>query len=159
MLFYSDQFKGVTFEELKEGEKFQSGIINEMKSRGGKFIVGVLLIVILLLVGTIVFGYFNYYKKFQIKSVAKNGAESMIEDIGKLMILPNEETPMVATITDINKLIVDNKEFYGNAQNSDVVLFYSTKAIIYSPQKNIIVNVAPIVKSNSSLLNPDALQK
>jgi len=71
--------------------------------------------------------------------------KELIEKIGKLIVLPTGEDPVVATINDAASLIKD-QPFYKGAKNGDVVLVYqkASKAIVYSPDRNIIVNVGPI---------------
>ena len=74
-----------------------------------------------------------------------------IASAGKLMLLPKGEEPVIATITDAKALAKD-QIFYANAQNGDVVLVYqkAMQAIIYSPTRNVIVNVGPVYYQNQS---------
>lgn len=70
--------------------------------------------------------------------------EGVIAQVGKLMLLPENEQPAIATVTDLNPL--SGQAFFANASIGDVVLMYkgARKAILYSPQKNKIIEVAPI---------------
>lgn len=74
--------------------------------------------------------------------------ENTIKKVGKLINLPKDETPAMATIIDIEELKKE-EAFYADAKNGDIVLMYekALKAIIYSPEKDIIVNVGPIYVS------------
>lgn len=69
---------------------------------------------------------------------------SVIEKVGKLMILPSDETPNVATVTDLERL--KDQPFFKNAKTGDRVLIYanSRKAILYDPVYNKIVEVTQI---------------
>ena len=69
----------------------------------------------------------------------------LLEKIGKLIELPKEKDPVVATINDAESLAT-TQDFYTNAHNGDRLVIYraSKKAIIYDEQNDKIVNVGPI---------------
>lgn len=71
--------------------------------------------------------------------------QQIIDNVAKLMILPKGEQPVIATITD-SATLAKEQPFYADSSNGDVVLVYqkALKAIIYNPEKNIIVNVGPV---------------
>lgn len=70
--------------------------------------------------------------------------EALVAKVGQLIVLPAEEVPTVATITD-PKLLKD-QAFFANAQTGNKVLIYAQarKAILYDPLQHKIVEVAPI---------------
>lgn len=70
--------------------------------------------------------------------------KALIEKIGKLIILPKDEQPTVATVTDLKPL--QDQPFFKNAKINDKVLIYSVskKAVLYRPDENIIIEVAPL---------------
>ena len=72
--------------------------------------------------------------------------EDVIEKIGNHLILPEGETPTMATVVDAATLI-EEQPFYRNTIDGDKVLIYTQnqQAIIYSPSRDIIVNVGPVV--------------
>lgn len=72
-------------------------------------------------------------------------SRSILEKLSVIMVLPDESNPTIATIKDLNKLKASNPEFYKNAQNNDSLILYSTIAIIYRPEENKIISVAPVV--------------
>jgi predicted negative regulator of RcsB-dependent stress response len=80
---------------------------------------------------------------------AQAQVKDLIARVSKLIILPTGEDPVVATINDAAALIKD-QIFYKGAKNGDVVLVYqkASKAIVYSPDRNVIVNVGPIFLQN-----------
>lgn len=106
-----------------------------------------------LLIGAIIgAGLFYAWNAYMVKSpaavatqVQKDQVKELITKISKLIILPTGEEPVVATINDAAALIKD-QVFYKGAKNGDVVLVYqkASKAIVYSPERNVIVNVGPI---------------
>ena len=77
-------------------------------------------------------------------SVALTEADELTIVVSKLMTLPTDEKPTVATITDIKK--VAGQDFYKNAKDGDKVLIFTSnkKAIIYRPSENKIVDVGVV---------------
>lgn len=84
--------------------------------------------------------------------------ESTITAVGKLMMLPSE-TPTLATVTDVKKL--QGQIFFKNASDGDKVLMYggAQEAILYDPNKNIIVNVAPLNVETTTSPTPVVITK
>jgi isopentenyl diphosphate isomerase/L-lactate dehydrogenase-like FMN-dependent dehydrogenase len=70
--------------------------------------------------------------------------EMTIKMVGKHLVLPTNETPTMATVSDPEKL--KDQAFFANAKKGDKVLIYanSQKAILYDPESDRIVEVAPI---------------
>lgn len=92
-------------------------------------------------------GYF-YAKYRELKTnpnaEAKREAEKIVSKVSVLMVLPTDETPTIATISDKEKL--KDQPFFRDAENEDVLLAYtkSMLAVLYRPSANRIINVAPI---------------
>ncbi len=105
---------------------------------------------LLLVVFIIISGFaFNFYKKAgNIKDNPQSSVEQQTEDLvsrlGKLIILPEDETPVIMVVNDIEKL---NKDpFFAKAKNGDNVVFYKNtgKIYLYDPVANKILEVAKI---------------
>lgn len=101
------------------------------------------LLVILLGLST---GYF-YKQSMKAKNpeaVAQNEAKALAEKVGKLIVLPTDEVPTIATVSDPEAL--KNQVFFMDAKKGDKVLIYTNakKAILYDPVLNKIVTVAPL---------------
>lgn len=77
--------------------------------------------------------------------------QTAVTAVGKLMLLPKNETPVFAKIINAKKL-AKQQQFFINAENGDELLLFqkSERAIIYSPARNIIVNVGPIQRPAKS---------
>ncbi len=75
---------------------------------------------------------------------ARADLDRTVAAVGKLIVLPAEETPTLATVSDPDKL--KDQSFFANAQKGDKVLVYSVsrKAILYRSSLNKIIEVAPI---------------
>lgn len=80
---------------------------------------------------------------------AVNETNKLIADVGKLLVLPEGETPTIATVSDLEKL--KSQPFFINAKNGDKVLIYTNakKAILYDPVAHKIIEVAPINIGNT----------
>lgn len=67
----------------------------------------------------------------------------IVTDVGRHYLLPTNETPALATITDKSKL---RSSFFKYAENGDKVLIYQTNqiAIIYRPSIDRIIAVGPV---------------
>ncbi len=80
---------------------------------------------------------------------AVDEAKQLSTAVGKLIELPVDETPTIATVVDAAK--VKTQPFFTNAQNGDKVLLYSksSKAILYRQSTNKIIEVAPINIGNN----------
>ncbi len=93
---------------------------------------------------------FIYYINNQIKIKSASGGnlndetKQLVDKVSKLILLPNDEIPTVATVSDPEKL--KNQAFFSKAKNGDRVLIYtaSKRAYLYDPVANKILEVAPI---------------
>lgn len=70
--------------------------------------------------------------------------DTLIAKVSKLVIVPQNEKPTVATVLHADKL--RSQSFFVNAQDGDKVLVYSKEkeAILYRPKTNQIVTIAPV---------------
>ena len=107
-------------------------------------------LVILVAVAVVAFGsaYYFYGEYSTLKKnpnkIAQEETAKLIAQVGKLIVLPEGETPTVATVADPEKL--QSQPFFTKARRGDKVLLYANakKAILYNPAENKIVEVAPI---------------
>ncbi len=69
---------------------------------------------------------------------------SLVEEVGKLIVLPEGEEPTIATVSDPEKL--KDQLFFANAKLGDKVLLYTEakKAYLYDPVAKKLIEVAPI---------------
>lgn len=76
--------------------------------------------------------------------IAKDKETELIDKVGKLVLLPSDETPSIATVADKEKL--KDQEFFKDAENGDQLLIYTTaqQAILYRESTNKIVRIAPL---------------
>lgn len=79
----------------------------------------------------------------KLQEQAQKELTAIVDSVGKIMVLPKDETPQVAIIQDVEAL-KKTQDFFNEAQNGDKILVYAKarKAIIYREETNQIVNVA-----------------
>ena len=70
---------------------------------------------------------------------------SIVAKVEKLVLLPKNDLPQVLTITDADAAVKQQPSLDG-VVTGDRILVYEkvSKAIVYSPSRNIIVNILPI---------------
>ncbi len=63
----------------------------------------------------------------------------LLDELGKMIVLPTDEEPTLATVTDLNEL--KNQPFFANAQLGDKAFFYdrSKVIILYRPNEHKII--------------------
>lgn len=94
-------------------------------------------------------GIYFYKKASALKAnpqlAAQKEAVELVRRVGKLIILPEGEVPIAATVDDPEKL--KDQLFFAKAKVGDKVLFYqeARKAYLYDPVADKILEVAPIV--------------
>ncbi len=110
-----------------------------------KLVVVVLPIFVMVTVVSIsVAGYFFWkYKTTQAKDPMVE-LNAVIKDVGKLVVLPQDEVPTLAVVNDKQKL--SGQAFFDKAANGDKVLIYlkAGKVYLYRPSLEKIIDVAPI---------------
>lgn len=79
---------------------------------------------------------------------AKLISDDLVSKVGKLMILPKDEDPTIATVSDLSKL--QGQPFFEKAEVGDKVLIYqkAKTAILYRPSTNLIIALAPLNSSS-----------
>lgn len=87
----------------------------------------------------------------------KQEVEEILKRVGQLILLPKDEMPTMATIEDAQTL-ASEQAFFENAQNGDKVLIYSNKALVYSPARNLLVNVGPVYFQNQAVPDEENVQ-
>lgn len=105
------------------------------------------LLVIVFISGLFVYKHYNSESAISMRNIenAKEMTNSTIKSVGKLMVLPLSEEPMMFDVKD-PVLLTSQQPFFAGSVEGDKLLVYQKagKAIIYSPSKDMIVNVGPI---------------
>ncbi len=114
------------------------------------------IIIAILAIGAAGYFYYELYKmKQDPNAAAQKEVTELVAKVSKLVVLPADETPTVATVSDTEAL--KDQAFFKNAKQGDKVLIYAQakKAILYSVELNKILEVAPlnIGSQNSTTTN------
>ncbi len=130
----------------KEGIKIKS-----------KTIIKVLLLIVIILAGLLIYQVLNNAdpsKQVDHTTIAKEERDDLLRRVGAHIVLPTNEIPTLATVSDPSQL--KQYPFFESAAVGDKVLIYSQnkKAILYRPSEDKIVVIAPILsKQNSENIN------
>lgn len=123
------------------------------KPRRTKLMVGIACIVLVVAGALGAAGYF--YNKYQQiwndpQIVAKEEVKHLTERAGRLIELPKDETPTIATVSDKEQL--KEQAFFNSAQNGDKLLLYAKakKAFLYRLSEDKIIEVAPMIIDNTA---------
>lgn len=126
-------------------------------------VMGVCGVVVVVAVAAAAYFYMQYAQAQKLLKnpnlVAQQQTDQLISAVGKLMELPKNETPTIATVSDVSKL--KDQPFFALAKNGDKVLIYTNakKAILYRPSENKIIDVAPVNIGNSVSVTPSVTPK
>ena len=120
------------------------------------------LVIILLIIGFLIIISYLLYQNHKLRLAADKALEQspqkiaeqsrqLVDQVGKLLVLPHDEQPTIATVTDLEKL--KQQQFFQRAQLGDKVLIYSQakKVILYRPSTNQLIEVAPLTGNESDL--------
>ena len=116
----------------------------------------VIVLSILLLAGAGAIGYLVWQNnelrnnpKTAQEAQSKKDAE-LLSKISKIYQLPSDETPVLGTVDDKEKL--KDQPFFKDAQNGDRLVIYAKakKAVVYRESENKIINAGPIAITSDS---------
>ncbi len=115
-----------------------------------KKLLGIL--IVLVIIAGLGFAYYKAsHSVFEAnQTLSDTEVKSLIQAVGRHMYLPDEE-PLVATIADIDMLVA-TQPFYQGADNGDILFIYPSisKAILYDPEGDRLINVGPIILDESA---------
>lgn len=119
------------------------------KRKGGRWILAVIIGLVILAAGIYGGTYLVKQKPTWFglpmgTEQAQAEAEAIITKASKLIVLPSDEIPTIATVTDVSA--VKEQAFFKNAQNGDRVLIYQNagKAILFRESENKIIEVGAV---------------
>lgn len=127
-------------------------------------LMGLTAVVLVVAVAASVYFYMQYYQTQKLLKnptlAAQQQTQALLSAVGNLIDLPQNETPTIATVSDVTKL--QGQPFFAKAQNGDKVLIYTNakKAILYRPSENKIIDVAPVnIGANVTPTPTDVVKK
>lgn len=99
---------------------------------------------ILLLIAIGAAGYFYYQYRMTPEVSQQKEIERLVKEVGRIVDLPENEVPTLATVTNKGKL--DSQPFFQRAENGDKILIYRTtsRAFLYRPSTKKLIDVTMI---------------
>ncbi len=119
----------------------------------------VIAILVFLLVGAGGAAYYFYSKASVVQTESQEDTQkevqSLIDEIGKLIMLPEGETPTIATVSNPERL--KDQPFFAKAKAGDKVLIYTIarKAFLYDPVAGKLIEVAPLSTATGAEVETD----
>lgn len=115
--------------------------MNRKKEQWNKPLVACIVVIVVLLVAVAVLLLKPDNKEQNTPPI--DDVAAIKSTVGQHYLLPSDEEPAIATVTDKSKL---NSSFRDKAQNDDRVLIYQKNqiAILYRPSINKVVDVTPV---------------
>jgi hypothetical protein len=110
--------------------------------------LGLVTLIVIVGIGFLFHGYVsakNDIKRLSNPSEAsKQESKDLVDRAGRLVELPKNEEPTIATVKDVSKL--QSQPFFKNAQNGDKVLIYtqSKRAVLYRASTDKVIESAPV---------------
>lgn len=107
--------------------------------------VTILIILVVMFASTSVYLYTQLRAGQKPSEVAaQEETAKLVERVGQLIVLPQDETPTIATVNDPE--VLREQAFFAKASVGDKVLIYTNarKAILYNPATHKIIDVAPL---------------
>ena len=121
-------------------------------------------IVTFLIIGGGYAGTYYFYSKYEStketpEMVAEKETKNLVSEIKKLTPLPEDETPVLATVSDKTKL--SDKPFFKDTENGDKLLVYNKamKAVLYRPDTKQIIAVAPLSMTNTENIKTESIDE
>lgn len=110
----------------------------------------IFIVLLLITIGSLVFAFRKAQSPKIIDSQAVAAAEikSIVAELGKVMVLPQNETPTLATVKDPE--VLKDQPFFAHAMEGDKVLIYTNahKAILWRPSTHKIIEVSELASNN-----------
>lgn len=103
---------------------------------------------------------FLYYKLKRVEESkttdTKEEVKSLVDKVSRLYLVPQNEEPTVATVSDPQ--ILKEQSFFTLAEKGDKVLIFTraSKAVLYRPSIDKIIEIAPIKNNPLSVNKEDA---
>lgn len=106
---------------------------------------GVLLVSVIVLLASTIFLGWQFYEMKKPTLSAEASVRKLVEEVGKAIILPQDELPTVAKVADASQL--SNQPFFINARTGDDILIFEKagKAVLWRPSIRRVVEVSSLL--------------
>ncbi len=130
--------------------------MNILKDTPRKVLIAFASVLFLAIVSSV--GWVTTYSKYKVlknpEIATQEELKEIISRVERFMVLPQDETPTLATVSDPEKL--REQPFFANAQIGDKVLIYSQsrKAILWRPSSGKIIELSSVTPSETTSVSP-----
>lgn len=119
----------------------------ESSAKSSKKIRVIVFFILVIAIGGVLTSYYMWKKVKNLENPSlaiESEVKKIVGDISNIFVLPMDETPTLATVSDPSKL--KSQAFFANAEAGDKVLIYtkSKKAILWRPSISKIVEISAI---------------
>lgn len=138
-------------------------LMKKEENKSGGVVTLVFLVLFLVALAGFVWSFWRYWAiKQEVRFLStpqgqqelnKKEIDEVVGKVGKLIVLPTDQQPTVATIQDVTALAKE-QPFFSGAENGDKLLLYPDKAIIYSVKYEKLVNVGPVYNQGGQTTKP-----
>ena len=119
-------------------------------------LIQIIVIVVIIALAGVAYYFYSQYNHTQAilnnpTIATKEEIKTLTSKIGKMIELPNDEEPTIATVLDKSKL--KDQPFFKKAENGDKVIIYvkSLKAILYRPSTSKVIDFSVVTMAPQSL--------
>lgn len=129
--------------EIEPSVNNRSGMKNLFSNK--PLLVGGIIVLLIIIAAGVIYAVSYYAPDATVTSnQSAKDVQNLLKDLGKIYEMPKDETPTVATVTDIKKL--SGQPFFKNAKDGDkVILFGGIKeAILFRSSTKKIINMTSI---------------
>ncbi|TSC95248.1 MAG: Uncharacterized protein CEN87_260 [Parcubacteria group bacterium Licking1014_1] len=98
-------------------------------------------------------GYIQAFKiavQYQKQTTLDKEDQQVLSQLKKIILLPDNITPSMAIINDIDTLKKQQPVFFADAKNNDRLIIYPNLAIIFDADANKIIKVGPVQTANTT---------
>jgi hypothetical protein len=109
-----------------------------------KYLLPIVSLAAIIALALAVYFYFEARSAKNPERAMEREVSQLVQEVGKVIVLPQEESPTVATVSDLEPL--KGQPFFMNAKVGDKVLIYTNarKAILWRPSDQKLVEVSPL---------------
>lgn len=126
-----------------EPEKVKKSMFKKIFSNKPVLIGGFVVLLIVIVAG-VIYAVSYFAEDAKTTKPSTQEVQQLIDEVGNIVVLPQGETPTVATVTDVEKLA--SQPFFKDAQNGDKVIIFGNakEAILYRPSIKKVIAMSPI---------------
>lgn len=114
-----------------------------------KMMITITLFVAMLIGGSGIYFYWKITSDPAYQTIKQSEEDQrVLEQLKKILLLPDNFTPSMAIITDAENLKKSQPGFFGNAKNGQRLIVYQDTAIIFDAEANKIIKIGGIQINN-----------